>query len=380
MSLLYPRKIDCPESPTGFKIAPADQRLLDQQAYQIEASQRRAEQREAEAFAEARERRWQQEEEQRRREGAARRKTIAADNSPPRDRVPYHIISMLQERAAKVKTFREQLQQVPRQLVEGGILACFSQHSGVQTALNHGGSRRAVLREAIAKLRVDDESDFAIHASCDYIERLLTEDEVAEQLLQSKPRNVAASFNEPVAEVATPARPVVDFQFARDRLQYAALAAYNGGKIDQPHLPYPIAIDVNTASVEHESQPTLLDHSPAKRVGTHTAQIDKKSGMLHAIQGRFTIDSPAAREVYSSFVPGNEISSHKWQASVRGDWSRLSFIKPGKVKVVNNQRIVGPCLVAHDFAWRETSFTGLGANSDRKNKVAQFHISERDEA
>ena len=264
---------------------------------------------------------------------------------------------MLRRHAAKLETFREQLMQMPRNLLEAGIVACAGQHGEIYASLANGGDRRVALRRAIKEIRTSDDPEQENVLACEYLERLLNADEVAERLLASKPRTIAAATVAPPA----PARPADLWQ----RTTFNGIA-YAGGVLNLQQGR--TVLDLSTTRIKSNPLPVYQQHSGSRTVGNAQLRIDRTNNVIHLLNGVF-LDTPASREILSGFNPETG-ESHPWQASVgTGQVGRWEQHK-GSVRV--NDRVFTDVLVARNSVVEECSFVGQGADIFRPNLVIEW--------
>ncbi|MEQ9407747.1 MAG: hypothetical protein RIK87_08460 [Fuerstiella sp.] len=135
--------------------------------------------------------------------------------------------------------------------------------------------------------------------------------------------------------------------------------AYAGGDIRQQGVPYPIVVNLSTARIAKpgQKQPLLKEHASSAAVGQHTPIITATEMRLE--DGTISVPNAHSREV----IAGAR-NQYPWQASIRGRWGRLTFLKAGAKRQLNGRTIEGPRFIADDFVWRETSVTGLGADQE----------------
>ena len=153
------------------------------------------------------------------------------------------------------------------------------------------------------------------------------------------------------------------FAELRKRARYSG-TVYNGGFLRQPGGKF--IVDLRGVEFDDPArQPSLKDHKADRPIGFHRPVIDLQANTLRVEDGRIALDNPWSREILSG-IPDD----HPWQASIRGNFQDARAYGKDEVVSVNGRTFRGPLIVAHSFQWRETSWTGLGADQD----TARFEI------
>lgn len=378
MSLLYPRKIDCPESPTGFRIAPEDQRLIDQHNYQLGVSQRRAEQREAEANHRAEMARLEAESqqpvtsmyriiggehfqtpEQQQRDSESERKRLKREE---RERADAQI---------------DILQRMPREMLEDFLLSFFERDSAVRMALDSGGDRKRIMRQAVSELLAVDDLRDDLRWACNTVLYWLREEAKAKALLAPEPKrddkvkaeqspiniflNGEALNAAAVSSPSPPPRPADLWQ----RCTFSGVA-YAGGVMLLPQGR--VVLDLQSTRIAANPTPVYQQHRGERVVGNARLTIDRSNNVIHLTNGQF-LDTFASREVLSGFDPETG-KSHPWQASIgTGQVERWERHK-GRVRV--NGRMFTDVIVARGATVEECSFVGQGADLFRPNLTIRW--------
>jgi len=147
---------------------------------------------------------------------------------------------------------------------------------------------------------------------------------------------------------------------------------YNGGQLNQDFSPFPVYVELS--SVEpilspNQTQPSLKDHAADRPVGHHFVRVE--ADKLTVQGGVFSVRNRHSEEVISAIAGG-----YQWQASIRGKFSSVTLLKKDQSQTINGRTVEGPALLAKNFRWRETTWTGLGANQPDENGVgAAFEVT-----
>ena len=144
--------------------------------------------------------------------------------------------------------------------------------------------------------------------------------------------------------------------------------AYSGGPLRLPNFEHHVFIDIETATFS-APQPALRDHNVEKTIGQHNP--DREQATLIVRDGRFTVDNPHTREIVDASRQG-----HSWQLSVGGTGGLKRMLRPRESGTINGRNVTGPAIFVYGFEWRETSFVGVGSDSETKVAIAAKGASE----
>ena len=131
--------------------------------------------------------------------------------------------------------------------------------------------------------------------------------------------------------------------------------AYTGGTLTQPSYQHPMVIDLKGVKIAKSPQVSLYGHDANVPVGHHTPVVTATE--IRMEDGHFSVPSEKTTMVVEAGKAG-----FPWQTSVRGPILKMHFLKEGKDIQLNGRNFKGPLYVISEFLFRETSFTGLGAD------------------
>lgn len=131
--------------------------------------------------------------------------------------------------------------------------------------------------------------------------------------------------------------------------------AYTGGTLTQPGYPHPLVIDLKGVKIAKSPQVSLYGHDANTPVGHHTPVVTATD--IRMVDGHFSVPGEKTDMVIEAGKAG-----FPWQTSVRGPIKKMKFVKEGKKVELNGRTFNGPIYVVTEFLYRETSFTGLGAD------------------
>jgi len=132
-------------------------------------------------------------------------------------------------------------------------------------------------------------------------------------------------------------------------------AAYTGGTLTQPGYPHPMVINLKGVRIAKDPQVSLFAHDANRPVGHHKPDVTATE--IRVEDGKFSVPSGETNMVVEAGKAG-----FPWQMSVRGPIKKLRFVKEGKEVQLNGRTFEGPIYVIDEFLFRETSWTGLGAD------------------
>ena len=131
--------------------------------------------------------------------------------------------------------------------------------------------------------------------------------------------------------------------------------AYTGGTLTQPSFPHPMVIDLAGVKIAKDPQVSLYGHDANKPVGHHKPVVSATD--IRVEDGKFSVPG----ETTDMVVEAGK-ANFPWQMSVRGPIKKMRFVKEGKEVKLNGRTFTGPLYVVDKFLFRETSWTGLGAD------------------
>ena len=132
---------------------------------------------------------------------------------------------------------------------------------------------------------------------------------------------------------------------------------YTGGLMWLDGHDEQVVIDLETVEPASPKLPVIFAHDDEQALGhAETLRIDQTG--LYITLGYFSAANARRDEVVASAK-----TKYPWQMSVGGRAGSIEYVAAGESVTVNGRVFPGPCEVARNFRWRETSILTMGADA-----------------
>ncbi len=154
------------------------------------------------------------------------------------------------------------------------------------------------------------------------------------------------------------------------------LAAYNGGPMRLSGFQHPLIIDASGVKFATESMPIYVGHPADDAPASEMMEALVGQGQCSVVGGKIT----ATGNVTGSSKTVRLMLDHaakgfKFQNSVHGRPTEMSFIKAGETATVNGQSVTGPANVARQSVLDHIAILPLGADTSTSAHIAASHAA-----